>query len=125
MDIRAVGVANPFTSRTSMDAISVTHAAVWYLLHRQRTDYIAIFYSLTDEGIQIHEALTFALAQRGMKWKSFPFANFKFPERFPEREIDGAIAAVKGSGYRTIVTILEGVEAEYVVNMADQGTEAA
>jgi len=84
-----------------------------YLLHKGRTDFVSLLYTVTEVNVQRRETLALALDAAGMTWASY---SFFFDDGVPQpqnedfgqlRTAIAALKRVKDSGYRTIVVFLE------------------
>lgn len=61
---------SPYSSQTYPGSLSSAHKVVEFLLHKGRSDYIGVLYSLTETGIQRQEAMAVELDHYRLSWMS-------------------------------------------------------
>jgi hypothetical protein len=98
--------ASPFTSQVFPDMIAYTKVIVDSLLQQNRTNYVAIVYSVSDTGSQRRESLSAVMDASLMENRAYGY-NTPFVSPNFVRDIREALQAVKDSGFRTIVMCME------------------
>ena len=106
---------HPFTSLVFPGMVESSSVLIDYLLHKDRTDFISLFYSVSDLNTQRREILGLALDAAGMKWDArsyfYDIGGEPQPQRNPEfqqvRTTTAALRQVRERGYRTIVMFFE------------------
>jgi hypothetical protein len=99
---------NPFASTVYPDLLASSGSLTEFLFSKGRTDFVAIFYPLTEIGLQRNEAVTLGFDSSNIRYKVYPF----FPPSlvnvaFAERQILTDVRKMREDGYRTIVVVLE------------------
>jgi hypothetical protein len=72
-------------------------------LHKERTDYIALLYPVTETGIQWREALSISMDLENIAYKSFAYNSAITAGLDNQRSVKEALEGVKSSGFRTIL----------------------
>jgi hypothetical protein len=100
-----------FASRVFADGFALSIAAVQYLTHIGRNDYIGLLHSINPTSSQLQESIEFAAQQvwgGTMTMQAFSYVPPYYQAVMGNRRgIDTALAALVQTGYRTIVVILE------------------
>ena len=99
---------NPFASTVYPDLLSSSGSLTEFLFSKGRTDFVAIFYALTEIGLQRNEGVTLRFDSSNIRYKLYPFfpptlANVEYAERLIHTEV----RKMREDGYRTIVVALE------------------
>lgn len=109
---------SPFSHCTFPSPLTLMAEAVSYLQFIGRTDYISLFYTLSDTGTQINEVFTLNMDERGIT--SF---SQSFEDTFrSSRQILPTMRKLKERGYRTILTYMEYATVEFPI-IADAAEE--
>lgn len=99
---------SPFTSQIYPDLVASVGFLVEYLQYRERDNYIACLYALTDTGTQRSEGISLAMSEVSMIHEMVSYvspAQSSFQGK--TRTIQEAMKRVKLLGYRTIVLAME------------------
>jgi len=85
-----------------------------FLFYKNRTDFIAFLYSLTDAPMQRRETLTFYLDERRLRWTTSAYVNLFAADKFSltSRSQLSSLEVIKRSGYRTIVVAMDSAWSE-------------
>ena len=101
----ASNTLSPFSSQVFPGTIASANNLMDFLFYKERTNNIAVLYSLTETGIQRREALAVELKNATqMEWTSSGYDAFNVTTG---KSILEAMEDIKQSGYRTIVVAME------------------
>jgi len=100
---------SPFTSQVWPDLFENSRLAVEFLLQRNRTDFISLLYTVSDNNIQRRELIAWQLDFYGITWEAQPL--YKVGAISPLESLQ----RVKSRGYRTIIVCLDNYKAEFPV----------
>ena len=112
---------HPLTSQVYPTISEISPAVGEFLRHKDRADFVAVLYVLTDRGLQVSGSITRILEIMGVQWRSFgylPTAVEVFGEYdLPSVAVDNnnltvALRQIKASGYRTIIVVSEMIDLE-------------
>jgi len=121
-------IFHPYTSLVYPGMIESSTVMVDYLIHKGRTDFVSLLYTVAEVNVQRRETLALALDAAGMTWASY---SFFFDNGVPQPQNEDydqgwspleALKQVKDRGYRTIVVFLEDSFREFPV-LADAAEE--
>lgn len=106
--IRALGRHTaPYSSQVFPDVIVYSTMLALYLIHKGRTNYVALVFSLTETGLDRRETGSILLDSYGIENQAFAYNSFLSPATSEERTVEKALQGVVDSGYRTIVVAPE------------------
>lgn len=101
---------SPFTTLVHPSTKAAAKNMVDYLLYKNRNDFIGVMYSLTETGVQRHEALATELNNKRFNWTGTSFDISDIATGDSAKALDkfrDAMKRIKDSGYRTIVVYMD------------------
>jgi uncharacterized membrane protein len=96
-------ITSPYTTQLYPDIITTANVLLSLLYLKERTDFIAFVYPLTETGTQWRESIAITLDLEMIESRSFSYNSLLSPATSQLRSMQNAMEAVKATGYRTIV----------------------
>ena len=112
--------SRPMRTSVFPDLLESAIVLVSFLLHLERTDFIAFLYPLTDKGMQRRSALGVMLDSNNVRWMASEYVDSVATTKIKQKEgklgaddvlnartVRTAVKRIKQSGFRTVVISLD------------------